>query len=379
MNDRTKGVDAPPASISPLKLILFALIPVTILAALAEVLAAFTIERVARIVPRDGSPAREYRMRTGEWPWSRVSITPINSLGFPDREFPDPSAPKTCAHVVVIGDSFVFGDGVDGDSSWVGILQREAASRTGGPCLKVFNLGERGTSVPRQARRLHELRARLRPDVVILGQYQNDFTDLLEPEPTPLILTSSDTASTGPGEGRTIGREGGATGWGNVQDRLKLFNPKLVRYLSYHVFAAMITNGIHRDELEHWSVFEDSTRRDVARGLEEQYAASFDSLAAALAADSVDFGVVIFPSKFDVLAGRYPEESRFLKMAGKHRLPALRIFPVLDTMRAPYAFLLYDGHLNERGNRLVADAVSSWLFGSASAPFPVLRASTPSP
>jgi lysophospholipase L1-like esterase len=318
-------------------------------------------------------------MRTGDWPWSRVSVTPINSLGFPDAEFPDSTAPKTCTHVVVIGDSFVFGDGVDGDSSWVGILARDVAARTTGRCIRVFNLGERGTSVPRQARRLRELRARLRPDVVILGQYQNDLTDLLDPEPTPLILAPADTAQGGAGraEGRTIGRESSPTGWGRVQDRLKLFSPRIVRFLSYHVFAAMITNGIHRDELARWSVLADTTRRETAERLQREYSASFDSLATELAADRIAFGVVIFPSKFDVLAGRYPEEALFLGLAERHRLPALRIFPVLDAKRAPYAFLMYDGHLNEHGNRLVADAVSEWLFTAEPAPFGALRAAGP--
>lgn len=368
---------SPPAStprISRLKLVLFALIPVSIVVAIAEVGATMTLERRARIESVPGSEAREYRMRIGSWPWSRRAVTPINRDGFPDREFPEVGAPKECLHVVVLGDSFILGDGVNGDSSFTSIVARELASRDGARCVRTFNLGERGSSITRQARHFRRLRERLRPDLVLLGQYQNDLGDLRDPEPRDLSVAAMDSAETAHADAARTGAAPVTMATGTLFERYRFLNPYIVRLLAYHVFAAFITNGIHRDELRHWSVIADTTRREEATRLMAQYTASFDSLASELVRDSLPFGVIIIPSKFDVMAGRFPEEEFFLGVAGKHALPTLRLFPLLDEKRTPYAFLTYDGHLNEHGNRLVAGAVTDWLLRAEPAPFAVLRA-----
>jgi hypothetical protein len=85
-------------------------------------------------------------------------------------------------------------------------------------------------------------------------------------------------------------------------------------------------------------------------------------------------GVVIVPSKFDILAGRSPEESFFLELAREKNVPALSLFTSFDKQRSPYPYLKYDGHLNERGNELVADAVMRWLFDGGATIFRALAA-----
>lgn len=378
MSTPAPAPDGAPPRLGPLKLALFALIPVTVLVLVAELAAAFTIERSAK-VEEVGGGRREYRMRIGSWPWSRRVATPINSDGFPDREFPDSAEAKECVHVVFIGDSFILGDGVDGDSAFAQIVARDLASRPGAPCVRSFSLGERGSTIPRQARRLRALLPRLRPDIVLLGQYQNDLTDLLEDEPRDLSRAAEAEAVARRAraardiDGGGAGRSAAANAPMMPVERFSFLNPRLVRLLAYHAFGALITAGIHRDELEHWSVIADTTRREEANRLMASYAAAFDSLAAELARDSIGFGTIILPSKFDVMAGRFPEEDFFLGLATRNGLPALRIFPVLDAQRSPYAFLMYDGHLNEHGNRVVAAAVTEWLLRADPAPFPLLR------
>lgn len=365
--------------LGPIKLALFALIPVTVLVLLAEVAAAITISREARVERVGSGPARVYRMRTGSWPWSRRVETPINSDGFPDQEFPGTTDSKSCIHLVMLGDSFVLGDGVDGDSSFTSIVGRELARLPDGRCVRTFNLGERGSTIPRQARRFRELRTRLRPDVVLLAQYQNDLTDLLDPEPRDLSLAAiaaDSAAAAAPQGGATpVAAAAAAPTWGVVADRFGFLNPRLVRFLAYHAFAAFITSGIHRDELRHWSVVADTTRREEAARLKAQYTASFDSLSTELTRDSVAFGVVIIPSKFDVMAGRFPEQPFFEELAASRGVPALPLFALFDRERSPYAFLMYDGHLNERGNRLVARAILDWIARTEAAPFALLRPS----
>lgn len=339
------------------KIVLFSLVPAIILIIVAETIATLSIGRRASTEVEPATGNRVYTMRVGRLPWSRRVATPLNSLGFPDNEFPSDAAPKTCTHVVFAGDSYTFGDGVDRDSNYVEIVRRRLADGVGGRCVRIFNISERGTTIDRQLRRILETMERLRPDVVILGQYQNDLTDLTAPGAIlgPLVPP---TARVRP---RTI------------LPQLPAFNLNIVKYLAYHSMAAMIQRGITRDELRHWSVVADTTRRAEAARLQQVYGRLYGQLVDMLRQRGIAFGTVIIPSKLDLLAARYPEEPFFTGLADRYRVPYLRLYPVLDAQRSPYAFLMYDGHLNEQGNRLVADVVLAWLRDREAAPFPVLH------
>lgn len=345
-------------SFGRVKLVLFSLVPATVLVILAETAATLSIARRARTRPDPATGGFEYTLQTGKWPWSGRTVTPLNSQGFPDREFPPASAAKNgCTHIVFAGDSYVFGDGVDRDSNFVEVVRRQTAARFGGRCIRVFNIGERGTTIDRQAGRILEMFERLKPDVVILGQYQNDLTDLAAPG--GLLDARS----------RPFGEDGSDS----IRARLPAFNVNVVRWLAYHSFAFMIRHGIVRDELNHWSVLADSTRRADAQRYQDAYRRAYGDLASKLVARRVAFGVVILPSKLDVLAKRYPEETFFVGIAEQYRVPHLRMFPVFDAKRSPYPFLMYDGHLSTQGNRLVADALFRWLFETDPPPFVALR------
>jgi lysophospholipase L1-like esterase len=90
-----------------------------------------------------------------------------DSVGFRN---PDPWPAR--ADVVVIGDSVVFGWGVDDDASWPARFQAAM------PGKKVMNLGLAGGS-PQQYLRVYEtFGAALRPKLVLVGLWaRNDFTD----------------------------------------------------------------------------------------------------------------------------------------------------------------------------------------------------------
>lgn len=340
-----------------MKFVAFALVPVAVLFIGAETCATFAIDRAATLDTVSGET--RYTLRIGRFPWSRQSVTPLNSSGFPDIEFPTDSKQDGCVHIVFAGDSFVFGDGVDRDSSFVGLL-RSWSDAGAERCMRVFNLGERGTTITQQAQRVRETLPQLRPDIVILGQYQNDLTDL--------TAVASELA---PRPGPALVRQAGAST--NVRDRFGAVNLNLVRLLSYHAFGNAIRHDIRYDVLRHWSVLADSSRHETAARLMAQYAEEYGSLATELSARDIGFGVIVIPSKFDLLAGRYPEESFFVSLAEAHGVPYLRVFPILDSNRSPYPFLMYDGHLNETGNRLIAEAITTWLHEAEPAPFPILR------
>jgi hypothetical protein len=343
-----------------LKLVVFALTPAAVLLVAAEVFATFTIQRVVRTVPDSVTGQTLYTMRIGRFPWSQRSVTPLNKLGLPDVEFEELPTKDRCVHVVFVGDSFVFGDGVDADSNFVSVVRRWGTDRRPNDCVRVFNLGERGTTIDNQAQRIRDTQGALQPDVVILGQYQNDLTDLLRSPVSP--------------DRQPPAAAGDSSAWRDVrQQMIGAFNLNIVRLLSYRAFGIAIRNGIHYDILPRWSIVADTTRREAARELMTSYEKHFAALRAHLAEGNVGFGVVILPSKFDLLAGRFPEEAFFIELADRFGVPYLRTFSVLDQHRSPYPFLMYDGHLNEIGNRRVAESVYQWLYESEPAPFPVLR------
>jgi hypothetical protein len=334
-----------------LKLVAFALTPFVVLFATAETLARLAITRHADVVVDDATGRRHYEFRMGKFPWSHASITPLNQDGFPDVSF-DSVGPKLpgCRHLVFVGDSFTFGDGVDLDESYVSdvrrALARDSAARG---CVRVFNLGRRATSVAQQRLALQRTMARLAPDAVVLTTYQNDLADLeFDTLPAAPAPSASPSAPTPPRR---------AT-W---RPRMPAADVALVRWLTYVLAEGLTKAGVQVDLLARWSFLADPARTDEARRLKSAYEVRFDSLVTDLQRQGTRFGVVAMPSKFDLLAKRAPEVDYFIGLAKGRQLPTLSMYDVFDGRRAVYPFLSYDGHLNREGNRMVAEAIVAWL------------------
>ena len=338
-----------------IKLLLFSLVPTLVLLLLAEFVANLTIYRDIRVEedPIAGGQA-VYTMRFGKAWWGKESQTPLNTLGFPDREFTSVGPKGDCVHVVFAGDSFTFGDAVDRHRNFVSLVERALIRQYPDACLRVFNLGERMTTIDRQAEHIRSTLHLLDPDLVILGQYQNDITDLTNPgaaawEPPPP-----------PDSTQAI--DGNANFWGDVvRNRVPFSNAALIRLLSYHAFAFLVTSGIEYDVLAQWSVLEDPRNRAMADRLTGIYREIHLDLLAELRARGTEVGVLILPSKLDIMAKRSPEEVFFRSLAQEAETPYLSLFGPLNENRRPYTYQLYDGHLSEAGNALVAGAVFRWL------------------
>ncbi len=96
----------------------------------------------------------------------------INSLGLRGPE-PARSKPAGTRRVLVLGDSYVFGVGVDEEHLFTTRLGQRLAR--GGAALEVVNAGVNGWSNDQQLALLGELGPRLVPDVVVLVMCDNDF------------------------------------------------------------------------------------------------------------------------------------------------------------------------------------------------------------
>ncbi len=336
------------------KLIIFSILPMLILFGIVELYASLMTFRSQNDIHDELTGLRYHEMRIGRLPWRRTSITHLNSLGYGDDEFVNILPKGDCIHVVFSGDSFTFGEGINDDKRLFSIIKRWSSLEHTNRCIRFFNIAQIDTTIDQQILQIQKTFPLLKPDMVILGQYQNDLFDLAKK-----VTDNKHQKS--------------ITKWkSSILNQKLTFNLAIVKYLSYHVVKFMIKHDIHY-EVSSRSVFEDSGKKKLADDLVNIYREHFSSLVKELHEKSVKLGVLIFPSKFDLLAGRSPEESFFINLALKHDLPYLKLLPALESSRAEYPFLLYDGHYNEQGNYVTAKAVHQWLFKSIPPPFEKLR------
>jgi lysophospholipase L1-like esterase len=149
------------------------------LAAGMTVLALFGAERLARFQFRrahTSGNAGDYIARSGGW-----SPGPPNSLGFREREVPPRSAARY--RIVVVGDSFTWGQGIERGERFSNLLERFL-----GPRYEVFNFGIPGDNMPEHLIRLTQALA-VSPDFVLLQLYINDFEtrEMERPRSYPLL------------------------------------------------------------------------------------------------------------------------------------------------------------------------------------------------
>jgi hypothetical protein len=341
-----------------LKLVLFSVIPLLLVLAVAQSCAYVATHRSFGITTDSVTGQSYYSMRIGAWPWSHRSLTPMNSLGLPDREFVGYVPKGDCVHVLFAGDSYTFGDATSAEFRWTTLVEGMTARRFPNRCIRFFNIGVRNTTIDTTIVRIHQVLPLIQPDVVILAQYQNDLTDLANPGSPAWVPAAADHPD---------------SHWGTRLGRMVPgYNVSLLRYLTYNTFAFMIRQDIKYDVLGTWSVLEGDYKREFADKLKGIYHDLYGSLVKDMHDRDIEFAAVVFPSKMDLLAQRAPELEYFTGLAREFDVPHLSLMPALDAHRAEMPFYLYDGHMNEIGNRVSADAIWRWLFTTDPAPVPSL-------
>jgi lysophospholipase L1-like esterase len=99
-----------------------------------------------------------------------------NSSGFRGPDFPEVNSAKDPAkdfNIVVVGDSYAFGYGVDYENTFPRIIERELSS-SGAP-IKVFDLAVPGYDTAEELATLKEFARRLHPDLILLSYHLNDI------------------------------------------------------------------------------------------------------------------------------------------------------------------------------------------------------------
>ena len=101
--------------------------------------------------------------------------TLTNRFGFNDRDYPLEKTPGAL-RIVVVGDSFGWAGGLDGN--YTAVLERMFEARDHGHKVDVINTGYTGTHTGEQLVMLNKFGLQYNPDLVILGFFAgNDFRD----------------------------------------------------------------------------------------------------------------------------------------------------------------------------------------------------------
>lgn len=100
----------------------------------------------------------------------------INSLGMNDYEYPEETAQDY--RILALGDSFVWGAyGTELDEHFLKILEKELNERSEGKHFQVLKAGVPGYGTDQELLYLKNEGIKLKPDMVLLHFYTNDFDD----------------------------------------------------------------------------------------------------------------------------------------------------------------------------------------------------------
>jgi len=105
-----------------------------------------------------------------ESPEFRIHVH-TNALGFRERRLPGPKAPGT-RRIVVVGDSFTYGYGVEEDEAYPRVLEGLL------PGVEVVNLGVPATCPLDYAANFEDVGRAYEPDLVLVGLMANDVIDI---------------------------------------------------------------------------------------------------------------------------------------------------------------------------------------------------------
>jgi hypothetical protein len=306
----------------------------------------------------------------------------INSLGFRDDEFPIEKPPGT-VRVMMLGDSFTFGMGVDDDLAYPALVEDCLADRLDtGPAIDVINAGFASSFSPDSFYVfLREIAPPYTPDVVVVNYFvRNDFADLLDTEwkgerddlPVRVVSTS---------------RYVDPTGLFRYKDSLPQYQvPVLRNSHAFQLIVGNINNILSVSTIPDW-LSENVFRKVYEPELEPELAAAFDTSLRLLDAmqqvsdeHGYQFLVIILPTGAQTnpdlwakniktpypasAADAYPQRAirAHLDAAGIAYFDLLPAF--WEERPTDSLYIEGDGHWTEAGNRFAAEAVCQFLAES---------------
>ena len=298
-------------------------------------------------------PGAVYRFRHPEY---RVEYA-INEDGFRTAELGATHLAQQGLKLLLLGDSFTFGQGVPYEATWGAVAEREL--RAQGVRVETINAGMQGMDTRSELLLLRELGSRHRPDVVVLGFLINDlYTNLpLEPAERP----RSDSGDWSRVRNHVFVREGSARTFHLLELARRIVTSNDA------VYTAMYLAAPDRGEFLRLPLTERPQRQlEVTDALFRQLVAECRKL-------GVPLVVVSIPQQFQVLyrasQGEAPSEidvdlydRHFAELgssAGFTWVPTLE--PLARAKDPGRLFYRLDGHLSPEGHAIVGEVLAKAL------------------
>ncbi len=299
----------------------------------------------------------------GHFEIENVAVT--NSLGFYDDE-PVPAG-EAQPRILAVGDSFTAAMNVPRSAVWTAVLERRLRE-AGWPRADVVNLGLDGTGTDVHAALLERELPRLRPDVVVLAFFGNDFADVLN------------------GRFERECHRGWVLSYQSERQRDELrarvdvhLTHRLHRFLFDHVFLVRLLTlavegprSLYHIQFVQPSAAELGVDDAVRRAREPAIERALDALERIARSCDCRFVVAPVPAK----AGLAGSLEVFRSRTGGRSFEILDAAPVLQRelearkLTLPDLFFVHDAHLNALGNELFGAAVFELLAPGLPRPHP---------
>jgi len=299
----------------------------------------------------------------GHWViwWHRPYHVETNSQGFRGTEEPLAGAHQ----IIAIGDSQTFGPYVANEDAWPAWAQSELRRAGAARPVQIFNGGVSGYTIFDELAWLRDKGVALKPDLILLGVFENDVLDYRR------VLT---------GRATRISSAGPPAGIGNWLARLRaaLWQNSALYNVASAIKRAVILKAadidLRRGEGEAALV-----RPDPGADLENYvaaYARDFREFASVAKAAGIPVAVVSMPSYDVVVDGVTPTVAPLVaRLSAELELPFLDLAPtfaaVPDAGQSLYLLqwdatrrhLEGNGHLSRFGHLVAGKAVAMWIAG----------------
>lgn len=290
----------------------------------------------------------------------------INAQGLRDETPHSPGVGPGCIRILLLGNSFTFGEGNDYAKEWPVLL--ESLLKQSGYAVDVVKAGVEGYNTRQEVQYLQMLVAEYHPSLVLIAFLPNDlFTNTPFDAPVPDPSSVNDVAI-GSSAQDTAGSHAAETPRGRLE--------RLVRSVS-HVLnsVALARRVMFASDFLYLRLCLATPRAQYFTNPPSQVLSSQLKLTQTLlragfdycAARGVGFGVVSIPLEFQVIEGARDAhlkgidagivDSVMAKFAATEGFPWMVALPAVTQAYESSATPLYfrvDGHLNNAGNALVA-------------------------
>lgn len=338
----SKMTDAP---LPRWKLVVFSLLP-----SLALITA---LETAARYLEQDGweygpvpqSHRRRYVKIIGHGLISRGRIT-TNDYYHPALDFFAIRPDENCLRILFLGDSWTYGDAVSDGQRATDALQRWANREWPNQCIRIINGGECGAWIDREIQNWDRIKAPTRPHVVVLNTYVNDFPDQTRTLAEPLGAMSIQAGMFGLRSGDVYST---------------LFDALTFRLLP----------SLRASHPDWWTEgFDDAAR--------SHYADRLRKLKADVTSHGAEFGLFLMPEGPEQHTNASPHEAFLRPLAASHGVPFRSAIAAFMAPDIPFPVVLFDGHPNVVGHRIIATYQYDWLFPKdCASPFTAIAARLP--